>query len=237
MMGSISTVGVALAAVTLLTTEVARAEEQLPRAGNFAVGVERLFGVTYDKMTAEQGNSKATTSETSFSLFTKPSAFPVSAPRVAFDYFVTDGLSLGAGLGYSTMSLDTKAEANVAGISGGTGTGGQGVHTFVIAPRVGYAYMFNEHVGLWPRVGVTYAWLSVDSDSSSSGSTSFDSLALSAELPLVLSPVPHVAFLLAPTIDYGVTGSVTVSRPNMPDQSVDVTPLDLGFHAGVALWF
>jgi len=143
-------------------------------------------------------------------------------------------LSLGIGLGYSTIAMDTKAATT--GAVQASATGGAGIHSFVVAPRIGYAHMFNEHVGLWPRAGITYNWISIDSDNSSD-TESEDSLAVSAEIPLVLAPVPHVAFLLAPTIDYGVAGGAKVRTAGMPDQNIDLNPLDIGFHAGIALWF
>jgi hypothetical protein len=231
-MKSISKMGMVVVA-GLFVTHAASAEE-LNEAGHFSVGVERLFGVGYTTATVSQNGVESTASETSISLLTKPIASPVAAPRIAFDYFVTNGLSLGIGLGYSTMAIDTKLSGNTGGIS--ISPIGAGIHTFLVAPRVGYAYMFNEHVGLWPRAGVTYTWASTDTEGSSD-SVSQHSLAVSAEVPLVLSPVPHVAFLLAPTIDYGVSAGTTNHTANMPDRTIDYNPLDIGFHAGVALWF
>jgi hypothetical protein len=210
-----------------------RAEGRLNQQGRFSIGAERLFGVAYETTTIEQGGVKETSSETSISLLTKPVSTPITAPRIAFDYFVIDGLSLGMGLGYSTVSLD----ASVEGVPGAQVGGGTGIHAFVVAPRVGYAYMFNEHVGLWPRVGMTYSLISVDSDQANDTGVSSHSLAVSGEVPLVITPVSHVAFLLAPTIDYGVSAAVEVTPTNAPKQSIDGNPLDIGLHAGLAVWF
>jgi hypothetical protein len=228
---------VAAASVAFLASPGVRAQERaegrLNQQGRFSVGAERLFGVAYQTTTIEQGGVKETLSTTSVSLLTKPNASPITAPRIAFDYFAIDGLSVGMGIGYSTISND----ATLEGVAGAQVGGGRGVHAFVVAPRVGYAYMFNEYVGLWPRLGMTYSLLSSNGDQANDVEVSSHSLAVSGEVPLVFTPVSHVAFLLAPTIDYGVSAAVDVTLPNSPQQSVDNSPLDIGLHAGLAVWF
>ena len=222
---------VAAASVAFLASPGVRAEERMNQQGRLTVAAERLFGVAYDTSTVEQGNAKVTSSQTSVSFLSKPIASPATAPRIGIDYFVIDGLSIGMGLGYSTISVNSDVE----GATNPTPAGG--IHALVLAPRVGYAYMFNEHVGLWPRAGMTYSWLSVDSDAANSATVSEDSLAISAEVPLVITPVSHVAFLLAPTFDYGVAGGLKTKAANGVETTIDANPLDVGLHAGLAVWF
>ena len=125
--------GLGFAGAALLAS-LAHAEERLNEAGRFTVGAERLFGVAWDTETESLNGSKTTTSETSVSLLTKQASSPFSASRIGFDYFVIDGLSVGAALGYSSVSESVD--------SGGTSRDLLSLHGFLFAPRVGYAYMF-----------------------------------------------------------------------------------------------
>src|SRR6185503_15220765 len=69
------------------------------------------------------------------------------APRIGFDYFIINGLSLGGS--FTIVSISTDA---------GSGT------DILFAPRVGYAYMFSDMFGIWPRGGFSYWHQSVDPD-------------------------------------------------------------------------
>ena len=229
----VTSLGVGAALVAFLATPGVRAEERMNQQGRLTIAAERLFGVAYETSTVEQANTKVTSSQTSVSFLSKAVSAPVTAPRIGVDYFVTDGLSLGVGLGYSTVSLDSEIEGAPA-----QNQGGSGIHAFIAAPRVGYAYMFNEHFGLWPRAGMTYSWISVDNDAANSTAVSSDSLAVSVEVPLLIMPVSHVAFLLAPTFEYGVAGGGKVKGGmNNMETTIDTNPLDVGLHAGLGVWF
>ena len=223
---------VVAASVAFLASPEVRAEERMNQQGRVTVAAERLFGVAYETSTVEQGNAKVTSSQTSVSFLAKPVSAAVTAPRIGVDYFVIDGLSLGMGLGYSTISVSGEVEGAPA-----QNQNGAGIHAFIAAPRVGYAYMFNEHVGLWPRAGMTYSWIAIDTDAANDTETSVDSLAVSAEVPLVITPVSHVAFLLAPTFEYGVAGGGKVKAANGTETTIDTNPLDVGLHASLGVWF
>lgn len=228
----LKSLGVAAASVAFLVSPGVRAEERMNQQGHVTIAAERLFGVSYQTSTVEQMNVKATSSQTSVSFLAKPVSAPVTAPRIGIDYFAIDGLSIGVGLGYSTVSTDSEVEGAPA-----QNQNGGGIHAFIAAPRVGYAYMFNEHVGLWPRAGMTYSWISVDTDAANDSEVSQDSLAVSAEVPLVITPVPHVAFLLAPTFEYGVAGGGKLKAANGTETTIDTNPLDVGLHASLGVWF
>jgi len=207
----------------------AAAAERLNEAGRFAVGAERLFGVAWSKESATVGGMDVSESDTSFSLFTKQvSASGLEAPRLAFDYFVIDGLSVGGAVGYASVATNTS--------SGSSNTDGPTVHGWLLTPRVGYAYMFNDTIGLWPRAGITYTTLSLD-ESAANTSVSSHFVALSVEAPLVITPAPHAAILIAPTLDWGFTGSENATVMAAGSGSIDETALSLGLHAGLAIWF
>jgi hypothetical protein len=204
----------------------AGAAEKINDGGRFVVSAERLFGVAWVKETASVGGMDQSDSITSISLLTKQSEpNPFASPRIAFDYFVVDGLSLGGSVGYSSVS--------VSGNDAAAGTGGY--HTWSLSPRIGYAYMFNDVVGLWPRLGITYVNQTVNVSATAGATTTSADVgshfvALSAEVPLAITPVPHALITIAPTLDWGFSGSAG-------NGNADVTAIGLGLHAGLGLWF
>lgn len=206
----------------------AGAAERFNESGSFALGAERLFGVSWDKQSADRNGVSASVSVTSVSVLGKQlSSDPFAGPRIAFDYFVTDGISLGGSVGYSSISTSNDVSSSTAGVSlsGLDNT----LRGWIVSPRVGYGYAFNDNVGIWPRLGFTYVGLS-----GSSGSTDLKQhfFALSAEVPLVFTPAPHTMLTIAPTVDWGFSGSTGTSG-----NSVDMTAIALGLHAGLGVWF
>jgi hypothetical protein len=160
-----------------------------------------------------------------------------SVPRLAFDYLPIDGLTVGASLGFFTLSGESELEA--AGMTQTQELGSS--NGFLIVPRVGYAYLFTPMIGVWPRAGLTIVGASGES-ANNLVETSSNRFAVTIEVPLVIAPVPHAGFTLAPTFDIGVAGSdeVTVRDPNTGAQTtteVDVTGNDFGLQAGLFLYF
>ena len=204
----------------------AGAAERFNQSGSFALGAERLFGVSWDKQSFSNGGTSVSESDTSVSVLGKQlSIDPFAGPRVAFDYFVTDAISLGGSVGYSSISMSRDLNSSTAGL---TVTGADTtVHGWIVSPRVGYGYAFNDNVGLWPRLGFTYV-----GQSTSSPDTKGHYFALSAEVPLVITPVPHAMLTIAPTVDWGFAGS-----QGSGSNSIDSTAIALGLHAGLGVWF
>src|SRR5688572_17317356 len=94
-------------AASALTPAEARAQDRFGGEGQFAIAAERVTGVVSASQTTEVGGEETTSSFTSINLLTSPlSGFTTnySFPRVGFDYFATDGFSLGMALGYFTFS-------------------------------------------------------------------------------------------------------------------------------------
>ncbi len=207
----------------------AGAAERFNQSGSFAVGAERLFGVSWDKQSADFNGGSVSVSETSVSVLGKQvSSDPFAGPRIAFDYFVTDGISVGGSVGYSSISTSGELNSSAAGasLSGADNT----LRGWIVSPRVGYGYAFNDNVGIWPRLGFTYVGMSI----SGNGNTDLKQhyFALSAEVPIVFTPVPHTMLTIAPTVDWGFSGSEGNSS-----NSVDSTAIALGLHAGLGVWF
>lgn len=231
--------GCLAAGIGALSCPTAKAQEpdQFARANQFALSAERVFGFVHSSNTQEPAaDTTDTTSYTNINLLTNPMGgffTGYSVARIGFDFFVIDGLSIGAALGYfsASQSNETEVMGTTSESDGPTFSG------FLVAPRIGYAYMFNPTVGIWPRGGITYAHRNI-SDPDSDNENSQNRLAVTLELPLVISPVPHVGFLLGPTLDLGVSGSDNnENTPPIPDAEVDAKTTDIGVQTGVLVYF
>ena len=233
-----------LAAV--MACPAAYAQTELGRSGQFAVSAERLTGLVRSTVEVETemggGTATFTSSSTNFHLLIHPvgtsggdeTAFGgYSFPRIGADYFVIDRLSLGAALGYFSVATTSELEAGGTSMDVGDVT----LSGFLLAPRVGYAVMFNDTVGIWPRGGVTYTH-SGFTDNEDDDELSVNMWALSLDVPLVIAPVPHVAFLVGPTLDYGFSGSFTSTdgATGMEEEN-DLTVTELGVQAGLTIYF
>lgn len=227
------------------------ANPQLGGSGVLVLSAERLFGVVSSTTSMEQMGVEASATTTSIDVGLRQSASPWSVPRLAFDGFVTDGLSLGAAAGFSTSSFS--AGASSGGTDADVDLGSS--WTLVLSPRVGYAYMFSEKAGIWPRAGMSFffggfgiddgllAQEDLDGDGMpdvelTAADSSVDGIALSAELPLILTPAQHFIILIAPTLDLGLTGSVSADGSASSDSSEsDIEVTDFGLQVGLGGWF
>lgn len=219
----------------------------LGRAGELAISADRLFGFNLVKdketVTVAGVEQTQTTTYTGFSLLGRGielPASPYSTPRLGVDYFVIDGLSIGGSITYMSTSGSVKAEAGGTSVS----RDGPTFSTFVIAPRVGYALMFNDFFGIWPRGGITYYNVKVEvpitnsaTGATTTSTTKYNGVAFTVEMPLVLSPAPHVAIGLGPTLDVPLSGTTENTDPNGNSESHDETFLEFGFQAGLIAWF
>lgn len=203
--------------------------------GQLAVGAERLMGFTHMRQTEEDDFGKQTTSVNNLSLLGNPMSGFVTAysvPRIAFDYFPTDGLSLGGSISYTHVGFNYENEPT----TGESSDDSSSFSTFILSPRVGYAYMFNDSVGIWPRAGITYITSSSEYDDGDSKSSA---LALSVEAPFLFTPVDNVAITFGPTIDYGLTASSesTDSDGTTTEDEGENPPHEFGAQAGITVFF
>jgi hypothetical protein len=147
-------------------------------AGQFVLSAEQLFGYSYRRTSFTGGHS----STNAFSLLADPFGVGTAAymwPRLGFDYFVLRGISLGGAASFAR-----------------TTTGNTNTTVFELAPRVGYDAGIGPWLSVWPRLGFTYVHASTQQYS-----------AVSVEVPLVISVAQHVAILVTPTLDLGISGS------------------------------
>ncbi|MFZ5895341.1 MAG: hypothetical protein ACOY0T_30075 [Myxococcota bacterium] len=226
-------------AVSFLGAREACAQERFGSAGSFAVSAERLMGFVYARTSSEVLGVTTTRSNTTLTFLNSASfdsamsgpTTNYSSARIAFDFFPINGLSLGGSIGLYHVSSSVEQEAN--GLSQeedlGSGLG------FIFTPRIGYAVMFTPKVGLWPRGGVSYA--SVHAESPGGSELTASGVAITLESPFVIAPVPHVAFLVGPSLDLGVGGSTETQGAGGTTVSRDRTGTDIGVHGGMTAFF
>ena len=179
---------------------------QFGSQGQLNVGVDRVFG--YAKSTTKTttdvpgvGSTSDETTNKSFGILGNTAVSPMSTPRFALDFFVAPSVSVGGALTY---------------------VDGDSVATFLLAPRAGYAAMFTDQIGIWPRGGLTYFNRSIDGADGSR-----HNLAITAEAPFVFRATDGLAFLVGPTVDLGILGS----GPGTDDPTVKTT--DIGLQVGI----
>jgi hypothetical protein len=184
------------------------------KAYQLVVSADRLFGYMHSSETLSYAGVDRTSSSTNVSIFGSPFASlaaSYAAPRLAFDGFVTDGLSIGGSVSYFWTSTQPVGSTNSNSIDG-----------FMIMPRVGYALPFGQAAAIWPRIGFSYL------HASGAGSTA-SLYAVTFEVPVVIVLGPHVALLAGPTFDLGVGGS-----ENQNSVTIDAKETDIGIQFGIA---
>lgn len=174
----------------------------------FVFGVDGVMGVDFirDKQELSVGGQTAeSTQKTSqVHLFGGGAA---GLPRLALDYFVTEGVSVGGSFVF--MSQGGETESSAGGPS--TTTDNPTVQTLFIHPRVGYAMPFDETFSIWPRVGLAYLSNKVSPDQGDDiSSTAID---ITLEAMVGISPFSHFAILVGPYVYLGVGGSQDVGSP------------------------
>jgi hypothetical protein len=209
--------------------------DNIGNAGQFVFGVERVTGLFFDRETAKYTDDQTgieheqTVSTTTIGLFGMSAPPPQnrpdpkvgvlagmqsasSLPRLALDYLPIDGLSVGGSLTYINHSADVDNNDGGNETSADLGT----VSVFVVNPRVGYAFPFDETFGLWPRLGVAFLSRTSDfdfvPDPTSAGvpttvEASQTDWQLTLDAMVVLSPFSHFAALIGPYLDLGFAGS------------------------------
>src|SRR5262249_26818214 len=125
---------------------------------------------------------------------------PASVPRLALDYLVATGISVGTSL------IVTSRAVNSGLLSGQRD--GNGVDV-ILNPRVGYAYPFDETFGVWPRLGYNFSH-EVSKGKAANGATQKSTLnlaSLTIDAMAVLSPFKHFVIMGGPYLDLGLGGS------------------------------
>ncbi|HMR78811.1 MAG TPA: hypothetical protein PKD61_27070, partial [Polyangiaceae bacterium] len=119
----------------------------------FVFGVDGVMGIDFirdkQELSINGQTAEQTTKTTNVHLFGGGAA---GLPRLALDYFVTEGISVGGSFVFMSQTGETEQSA------GGTSTSADAptVTTLFVHPRVGYAMPFDETFSIWPRLGLAY---------------------------------------------------------------------------------
>lgn len=206
----------------------ARDDSRFGDAGQLAISAERMFGAMFIWNNVEGGGVDETTTDFHVSAISNPLANVTtnySFPRMGLDFFIIDGISLGGALGFAYTTFDDDVPALAPA---------DDIWAFLAAPRIGYALSVGEGFGIWPRVGVT--WIFTTTNITDDTSEDADRFALTAEIPLVITPGDNFAFLVGPTLDLGVAGSNTLETAT-GETEIDVDTTELGIQVGILGYF
>jgi hypothetical protein len=236
--------------------EEEEAEEERPpglfgQSGQVVLGAERLFGYyswSYSLATYASVINPGTVylagdhPGTSFSVFGLGGSAPppvainvFASPRLGFDAFVKDNISVGlsAGLAGYKLAYYTETRSSSA---------------YVVHLRGGYAFPFGSVVGVWPRIGfsiVSQKYVTEISDQTSGVVNVYEYVHsyqnLTIELPLVITPTEHIGLMLGGVIDAGLNGSIversTVAGTATETPATKSTFTSYGGALGVFVYF
>lgn len=215
----------ALICASLASLSLATPSNAAPSGGDFALGVERMFGFSYYSTSVEADSAEAHVSGTSFSLGTTRDPLAYSAPRVGLDYFLDSGLTLGLAVGWATVSRKIEGEGRVGGFTVQADFESES-DALLLAPRAGFLLDLNETFTLWPRGGITYLATSADPP------VVFDEgndTALTLEAPVIVF-IGSLGLWGGPVLDVGISGS---RSSNGSEIDADVTTWEIGLQFGL----
>jgi hypothetical protein len=236
-------IALATSLVATAATLPARADD-LGKTGQIILSAERLFGLQFSSVANEDGASgdKSTVSRTNVSLLIPSLGFnlnPHEIPRVGLDVSVAGGLTVGAALGYLSSTGKTKDEPVMMP---STEEDDPTFTTLLFAPRVGYVVSLTPLFAFWPRAGITYYNVGLESTNTTGGpnpmtttsKTTLSGVALDLEAMFVLTPVQHFGITASPIVDIPLSGTQSISRTPAPavapvDDKVKFTNYGLSF--------
>ena len=118
----------------------------------------------------------------------------------AADYFIIDHLSIGGFIGFTFLNVHDSDTIK-----------------FGIGPRVGYYLPFTDMLGIWPKIGFSYAHtnmsvtvtdvMGVEHETSASN----DAIALNLFAPIMMHPATHFFVGFGPFLDVDLSGDNRVT--------------------------
>lgn len=224
--------------------------------GQLVLGADRLVplvGYTTQSVTASQGDvtTKVTDSGTSVALLfgrepTLGSAHTV--PRVAVDFTVARGLTLGTAFAFAFGLGGDHTEERASSVAPTTTRESRAPQSTLIgfAPRVGYVIRLGGSFAFWPRAGLAFYSVSSKSEETSnlgvvSTTRVTDTLfSLDLDPQLVWLPLPHVLIHAGPLVNVPLNGSHETSFSQAAEtktRSDELSVFHLGVSAGLGVWF
>jgi hypothetical protein len=156
-------------------------------------------------------------------------------PRLAFDFALTEGLTLGGALGFVVSDYGTSTTNN----NGTVDRSGPSQTTFLLAPRIGYALGLGRVLSLWLRGGITYFNASVGNEDTpviTNRTERLWGIGLDLEPTLLIVPVPHFGFTVGAVVDLPLAGKQSVERTVggiTTTTSITTTVRNFGLMAGL----
>ena len=206
------------------------AHAQSATEGSLLVGFERMFGFGSGKVEVDlDEGGESETEGTAFTLGS-PIISPdgrLFIPRAGIDYVVSGPITVGGGFGFGTGSIDDDNDDDISQTA------------FLLAPRAGGLFMFNDTLGAWPRAGITFFhYSSSDDDGAVETSTSFTAWQLNLEAWLAIEALPSLMFLAGFYFDLPIGGSGTFEvDPGGEDQDFDISVQTLGISTAMVAVF
>jgi hypothetical protein len=156
-------------------------------------------------------------------------------PRLSFDITVAGGLTVGLSFGYVAAGSEYKQD-------GGDAVKGPDLSGFAVNPRLGYAVMFGDAVGIWPRVGFTYTSWTTEQEIPGTVplqtySATYGLQFVDIEAMLVISPVPNMGITIGPVVDIGVGGTFQEAQAGVDGPEWDASMTDFGLVSGLLVYF
>lgn len=241
--------GLVTMGVVGLFSASAHAGDKLSDAGTLIVSAERIspliaYNNTSTKRTELGTEITETSTSTTMSLLANPSPTTVyNVPRLAFDYSVGGGLTVGGAVTlFFTLSAEDETKTGSRSQSNDAGK----TTVLGIAPRIGYVLPLGEVVAFWPRLGFSYIHAKYETPErttlgvTSSSSASFGQWGLHVEPMFVIAPVRHFAFTLGPVVDLPLSGTrktETTTGSTTRSEERDASQLHIGLTAGLLGWF
>lgn len=188
------------AAVVLGATPALAQAKQFGEQLDLVFSADRLFGITFSRQVDEDRcgprDNDCVTDWTHFGLGWHGRGYstPFEIPRLAFDVFVIDSLSIGGAIGWASYDYEDDDDRDF----------NDEYSAFIFSPRVGYVIMFSDVFGFWPRGGFTYH--SADDDEDGFSDDDESGFAFTAEAAFVVTPVEHFGFWFGPTLDIDLSG-------------------------------
>jgi hypothetical protein len=220
---------------TLALSLVPLAAQAAPTAGvnhgTVMVSAERLFGLSFGRVTTSVGNVDTSRDTTNFSLLYSSASTVHMTPRVAIDFVPIDGLTVGGAIGFAVGSRSDSASNNNNTVD----ADGPTTTAFVLSPRVGYVLGLSSLAKLWLRGGFTYFWQNTDFPNSPDSSR-LTGLSLDLEPTLLLSVFEHLGFTAGLLVNLPLTGSTTnetVMGGTTRSTSIDTTIRNIGLVVGM----
>lgn len=172
-------IATSFALCTWLGTSFALAQP-IGEQGDLVLNFERMFGMHWwsNEYEPDGGGDDVERDGTVIGFGWQRHGGTYNAPRVGFDGFVIDQLSIGGSLGFYSRGGDDDGDG------------------LILYPRVGYAIPLAASWAFWPRGGVSY-----------SDAEDITRVALSGEGQFLWFPQPSWAVMFGPTLDLGISGS------------------------------